>query len=141
LVLLFLKTHYIKLIGHFLGLAYITAGVSKLFVIASFSNTIRIFRMIPTSFIEEAAIIIIIIEIILGLLFFSNKHRTYAASLSCLLLLGFIALSLYSKANGIRADCSCFSFIHIRITSLLHYIQNIILLVLSLLIIRNHLIR
>lgn len=114
-----------------MGIVFLTSGVSKLFIYGRFVSSIKVFGILPTLITSPLAMLLIGIEIILGFLLFIVKCRKIAALAACILLAGFIALSIYAKGNGIRVNCNCFGFFNMNITSAIHFIQNIFLFLIS----------
>lgn len=121
-----------RIFSYIVGLIFISSGISKLFIFNQFIHSVATYKLIHPRIIPLSTCLLIGLEIIIGgLLVFQKKIAALGASM---LLLGFIFLSIYSKVKGIEANCDCFSFLKMKITSLFHFIFIIVLFITSIFI-------
>lgn len=121
----------LRLGAYFIGAVFLSSGLSKLFIINRFINSISIYKLIPEKFNTSFGIGLIVIEIIVGFLFYFPKYLKITSGIACILLVGFLLLSLYAKVKNININCDCFSFIRMKITSFSHFFLNVLLLLIS----------
>lgn len=120
----------------FLGFIFIFAAVTKVADPEGFSQSIYNYKLMPDFLINFLAIAIPWIELVAGiLLVFGISVKENSAIISGLLLVFIIAIGI-SLARGLDIDCGCFGTIDGSKVGLLKILENIGLLLLSLILIK-----
>jgi len=120
----------------FLGFIFIFAAITKVTDPEAFSQAIYNYKLIPDFLINFLAIIIPWIELAAGiLLIFGISVKENSAIFSGLLIVFIIAIGI-SLARGLNIDCGCFGTIDGSKVGLLKILENVGLLLLSLILIK-----
>ena len=120
----------------FLGFIFIFAAITKVTDLEGFSQAIYNYKLIPDFLINFLAIIIPWIELVAGILLaFGISVKENSVIFSGLLVLFIVAIGI-SLARGLNIDCGCFGTIDGSKIGLLKILENIGLLLLSLILIK-----
>jgi uncharacterized membrane protein YphA (DoxX/SURF4 family) len=120
----------------FLGFIFIFAAITKVTDPEGFSQAIYNYKLIPDFLINFLAIIIPWIELVAGILLaFGISVKENSVIFSGLLVLFIVAIGI-SLARGLNIDCGCFGTIDGSKIGLLKILENIGLLLLSLILIK-----
>jgi len=120
----------------FLGFIFIFAAVTKVADPEGFSQSIYNYKLMPDFIINFLAIAFPWIELVAGiLLVFGISVKENSAIISGLLVVFIIAIGI-SLARGLDIDCGCFGTIDGSKVGLLKILENIGLLLLSLILIK-----
>jgi uncharacterized membrane protein YphA (DoxX/SURF4 family) len=120
----------------FLGFIFIFAAVTKVADPEGFSQSIYNYKLMPDFLINFLAIAFPWIELVAGiLLVFGISVKENSAIISGLLVVFIIAIGI-SLARGLDIDCGCFGTIDGSKVGLLKILENIGLLLLSLILIK-----
>jgi uncharacterized membrane protein YphA (DoxX/SURF4 family) len=119
-----------------LGFIFIFAAITKVTDPEGFSQAIYNYKLIPDFLINFLAIIIPWIELVAGILLaFGISVKENSVIFSGLLVLFIVAIGI-SLARGLNIDCGCFGTIDGSKIGLLKILENIGLLLLSLILIK-----
>lgn len=120
----------------FLGFIFVFAAITKVTDPEAFSQAIYNYKLLPDFLINIPAIALPWIELVAGiLLVFGISVKENSAIISGLLLVFIIAIGI-SLARGLDIDCGCFGTIDGSKVGLLKILENIGLLLLSLILMK-----
>ncbi len=126
------RTRITQILAYLLGMIFLISGLSKIVNLYEFKNLIKNYKFLPQNATLELIFLLIAVEIIVGIIFFVRRFHGLAATASAVLLIMFIIFSIYARSYNIKIDCGCISFIHLQMGGIMHFIQNIALLIMSL---------
>ncbi|MCW8802815.1 MAG: DoxX family membrane protein [Ignavibacteriaceae bacterium] len=120
----------------FLGFIFIFAAITKVTDPEAFSQAIYNYKLLPDFLINILAIALPWTELVAGLLlFFGISVKENSLIFSGLLLIFIIAIGI-SLARGLNIDCGCYRTINGSKVGLLKILENVGLLLLSLILIK-----
>lgn len=89
-----------------IGLAFLYAGIHKMYDLESFAKTIDAFGLVPETFVYPLTIMIPMVEIICGAGFvLGNRESIFMVST---MLIVFIAVLSFGIFKGLDIDCGCY---------------------------------
>jgi uncharacterized membrane protein YphA (DoxX/SURF4 family) len=132
-----LSNKYFLIIARlFLGFVFVFAAITKISDAEGFSQAIYNYKLLPLAFINFLAIILPWIELCAGvLLIFGVSVRENSAIFFSLLLIFIIAIAI-SLFRGLDISCGCFGTTGGQRVGLLKILENIGLLIISLILIK-----
>jgi putative oxidoreductase len=92
-----------------IGSLFIYASVYKILDPAAFSTSIRNYGLIPTAYSNLTALTLPWLELGAGILLILGIQTRAAALLTSLMMLVFLAVTVYAYTIGLDTDCGCFS--------------------------------
>ena len=120
----------------FLGFIFIYAAITKISDAEEFSQAIYNYKLLPLSFVNILAIILPWIELCSGiLLIFGILVKENSAIIFGLLIIFIIAVTI-SLFRGLDISCGCFGTVEGSKVGLLKILENIGLLILSIILIK-----
>ena len=133
---IFKNKYLLLIIRLFIGFIFIYAAVTKISDPEEFSQAIYNYKLLPLSFVNILAIILPWIELCAGiLLIFGISAKENSAIIFGLLIIFIIAVTI-SLFRGLDISCGCFGTIEGSKVGLLKILENIGLLILSILLIK-----
>jgi len=117
-----------------LGFVFIYAGILKISDPAGFSEVINNYKLLPLLFVNFFAITLPWIEVVAGLFLLfgiSVKENSFIISI---MLVVFIFAIVISLGRGLNIECGCFGTSSGTKVGIIKLLENIILLILSLLL-------
>ena len=133
---IFNNKYLLLIIRLFIGFIFIYAAVTKISDPEEFSQAIYNYKLLPLSFVNILAIILPWIELCAGiLLIFGISAKENSAIIFGLLIIFIIAVTI-SLFRGLDISCGCFGTIEGSKVGLLKILENIGLLILSILLIK-----
>jgi len=90
------------------GGVYIYASLDKLAHPAGFAQAIHHYRLVPYPLLHPAALLLPVVEVVIGAALILGPGRRGAALLSGLLLAVFMAAITSALARGLDISCGCF---------------------------------
>jgi uncharacterized membrane protein YphA (DoxX/SURF4 family) len=96
------------LLRYALGGVFLYAALSKLVDPQSFSLDIANYRLLPTSLLPYAALLMPALELSAGILIIAGPVKGEAAAWLALMLLGFLFGEGQALARGLDLSCGCF---------------------------------
>lgn len=99
-----------------LASVFLVAGSVKLFALSDFSQSVGDFGLVPDGFVNQTAVLVIIVELLVGMWVAFNLRWNL---IGVLLLLGlFFAVLTYGIVLGLDIHCGCFGpSIRVSLTS------------------------
>lgn len=91
-----------------LGLIFIVTGFSKELSVNSFAGEISAYKMVPDVLIHPMALVLPLIEMLVGVYLLLGLMTKWAALVSGVLTLVFIIAVGMAMAHGLAIDCGCF---------------------------------
>jgi len=91
-----------------LGAVWIAAGATKVGDLAASGRAVAAYRLLPHDAATFLGAVLPFLEIALGALLILGLATRFAAVVSALLLMVFIAGIVSAWARGLRIDCGCF---------------------------------
>ena len=88
------------------GSLFLLAGSAKILRPRPFVNALKLYSLLPPTFVPLAAVSLPVVEIVLGLAMFRSGHSRILASLCATLLLGFAAAMSVNLLRG-RGNVPC----------------------------------
>jgi putative oxidoreductase len=102
------KQHWVTLASWVLGGVFIYAGVIKVINPLAFADSVAGFRLLPLEWITPVALVLPMVEVLLGLAVVVGLRRRLCAMV-ILVLCGIFAVALIQAlVRGIEVDCGCF---------------------------------
>lgn len=120
----------------YLAVVFILSGLDKINDLASFSQSIENYRILPFSVINIIAIIVPWIELIAGSLLLLGFYIKENSTLILLLLFVFTAAIISAVLRDLDIDCGCQGTFDGQKVGILKIIENIALMIVSFLSIR-----
>jgi uncharacterized membrane protein YphA (DoxX/SURF4 family) len=131
----FLSNKYLQFLFRIiLGFVFIYAGILKISDPAGFSEVINNYKLLPLLFVNFFAITLPWIEVVAGLFLLfgiSVKENSFIISI---MLVVFIFAIVISLGRGLNIECGCFGTSSGTKVGIIKLLENIILLILSLLL-------
>lgn len=101
--------HWLSLTGRLLvGGVFLAASVTKVGDPQATVRAVRAYQLVPESAVHPVAYALPYVELALAVLLLVGLGVRYAAAVSALLLVVFIAGVASAAARGLRIDCGCF---------------------------------
>lgn len=116
------------------GAVFVYAGVLKVRDPIEFANDINNYHLLPWTIGVRLAFYLPWLEILAGLALIFHRLFSGALALTGALLLGFIAATIWAKAQGINVACGCFGAASSNLTFSSHLLLNGSILALLLLL-------
>ncbi|MDF3059318.1 MAG: Methylamine utilization protein [Rariglobus sp.] len=98
----------VRLAGWCLGGVFVYAGVLKVTDPWAFADSVASFRLLPAVLINPVALILPVLEIILGVALIAGVKRSVGAGMLGVLCVLFAAALGQALVRGIEVDCGCF---------------------------------
>ena len=132
----FNNKYLLTIIRLFLGFIFVYAAITKISDAEEFSLAIYNYKLLPLAFVNILAIILPWIELCAGiLLIFGISVKENSAIIFGLLIIFIIAVTI-SLFRGLDISCGCFGTVEGSKVGLLKILENIGLLVLSILLLK-----
>jgi len=132
----FNNKYLLTIIRLFLGFIFVYAAITKISDAEEFSLAIYNYKLLPLAFVNILAIILPWIELCSGiLLIFGISVKENSAIIFGLLIIFIIAVTI-SLFRGLDISCGCFGTVEGSKVGLLKILENIGLLVLSILLLK-----
>ena len=127
--------HLLAFIRTSLGLVFFSSGLLKSLNVFHFGVTIAAFGMFPATLIPVIAVLLPLLEILLGASLLFDIHSFLSSIVSSALLLSFSAVITLVLLKGLTVNCGCFGVFDDTLVSPAALLRNGILLFLFLVIV------
>jgi len=132
------KKLIIEFIRIVLGIIFLITGFLKFIHIQEFADSIEKYQLIPHCFVFYTAIIISLIEVVIGISLIFNLLIKLGVLITSSLMMLFIIITSITLFNGLDIDCGCFIGIYHKKISVSSLIIQIMILSLSLILLRQY---
>lgn len=92
-----------------LGTLFVVAGIGKIADPTGFAAIVANYRILPSSLVAPTAVVLPWVETLSGLALLGGRLGRGGALLINLLMLVFLAVTLYNAYRGLNVACGCFS--------------------------------
>jgi len=120
--------------AYLVGVVFLLAGVNKILHYSLFVDKISTYSVIPSKLMHHLAFPLILAEIWVGVGLFIGPWRKLAAMTSSAFLFLFIFVLSIGYLSGVSASCSCMLPFGNQTIGLVHIIQDVFFLGLSILV-------
>ena len=120
----------------YLALIFILSGLEKINDLSSFSQSIENYRVIPLALVNIIAIIVPWLELIAGGLLLLGFYIKENSTIILVLLTAFTAAIISAVLRGLDIDCGCQGTFDGQKVGLFKIVENIALMVVSILSIK-----
>ena len=110
-----------------LGALFLLAGISKLFVVGAFAETVASVTLLPREASRIAASAIVAFEILGALILLSGRRTRLIAVVFAFLVGAFITVLTLAVLQGREITCNCFGILGIRLSNLHEIILDLTL--------------
>ena len=97
-----------RIVRWLMAALFIYASIDKILHPAGFAESIYHYQVLPNIFIPPAALILPLVELLVGLLLITGFWLPGAIGLLNLMLLTFFSALLFNTIRGLNVDCGCF---------------------------------
>ena len=113
-----------RALGVLAGAVFVYAGVLKVRDPVEFANDISNYHLLPWTIGVRLAFYLPWLEILAGLALILHRLFSGALAIAGALMLGFIAATVWAKAQGINVACGCFGAASSNLTFTSHLVLN-----------------
>lgn len=92
-----------------LGIIFLAASLGKIADPAGFAEIIKNYQILPEFIINETAVILPFLELILAIMLISGAFLKGSTLISFLILISFTASLIFNMARGLDVNCGCFT--------------------------------
>lgn len=92
-----------------LGIIFLAASLGKISDPAGFAEIIKNYQIIPEFLINETAVVLPFLELILAIMLISGIFLKGSSLISFLILFAFTAALIFNLARGLDVNCGCFT--------------------------------
>ncbi|MBI5808544.1 MAG: DoxX family protein [Ignavibacteriales bacterium] len=111
-----------------IGLVFLISGISKVFVLKSFSTTVAHFLPFLFSIAYPIAVGVVILEISLGFMLLVRYKLAISSFAISVLLTFFIGILMFESMTGSSIRCNCFGGLNISFPSKVQIVIDLIML-------------
>ena len=123
----FTRRYITRIVTIPVGILFLIAGISKLFVIDPFAETVASVSLLSREAARGAAFAIIALEILGALILLSGRWTRFIALMFAFLVAGFITVLTLAVLQRREIACNCFGILGIRLSNLHELILDLVL--------------